>query len=260
MNKIRQVFESVQLNAERLQRLDALPDPRSRYVIAMTPRSGSSYLCDMMTRTRRLGSPREYLVVERMPRLLENLPARNPAEFLRNLYRRHKTENGVAGLKASWFQFAMFLQALDSEDILDGVRYIYLTRRDLAAQAVSLYKATESKVFHTNVTHESAALERLQNLDYDFDKIDKWYKHISAQEEGWERFFYERKITPLCLTYEQIESDVLQSMRRFGQFVGVVPGNISVDEANSAFQRVGDDRNLEWACRYRLERRQRGAT
>ncbi|NIV10795.1 MAG: hypothetical protein GWN62_05760, partial [Aliifodinibius sp.] len=61
----------------------------------------------------------------------------------------------------------------------------YLTRRNLAAQAVSLYKATASNVFHTNIKHEREALHKLEMLEYDFKKIQRWYWHIALQEQGW---------------------------------------------------------------------------
>jgi LPS sulfotransferase NodH len=93
----------------------ALPEPRSRFIIAITPRSGSSYLCDLMTKVKLLGSPGEVINQKFIPKILKRIPGRNPDEFLKNILRFRKTKNGVSGLKASWFQFRNFKNAMIDE-------------------------------------------------------------------------------------------------------------------------------------------------
>ena len=106
---------------------------------------------------------------------------------------------------------------------LAGFKYIYLTRRDLAAQAVSLYKATETTVFHTNIQHSQDAISKLQTLGYDYEKIKEWYVHIDRQEKGWQDYFYENNIFPLCITYEDIDENVFKVLKRIARFVHVDP-------------------------------------
>ena len=73
-----------------------------------------------------------------------------------------------------------------------------------------MYKAMESTVFHTNKNHDHNAIEKLQSLEYDFTKIKNWHDHIDRQERGWNHYFKENKISPLHLTYEEINADVAQ--------------------------------------------------
>jgi len=259
MNKIQQIFASATMQPERLSELEALPDPRSRYIVAMTPRSGSSYLCDVMAKTKRFGRPGEMLNPQHLPKILPRIPGRTPAQYFRNVLRVNRSINGLSGVKASWFQFALFQEELLGEGALEGVRFIYLTRRNLPAQAVSLYKATESNVFHTNISHSEEELGKLQMLQYDYGKIDSWYKHIAQQETGWEQFFYEQRIRPLCITYEQAESDLLFTLKRIARHVAVPPENIHLPAKESTFRRVSDDRNMEWTHRYVAEKARRQA-
>lgn len=254
MNKIPSYFSSLPIDAKRLEELDALPEPRGRYILAMTPRSGSSYLCDVMTDTKRFGSPDEFLNEDFIPDIMKKIPGRTPEEYLRNVFRVRRTANGISGLKASWFQFRNFIECVEDRASLGGLRFVYLIRRDLAAQAISLYKATATSVFHTNVEHGNAAIERLRRLDYDYQAISSWYDHLLEQEAGWKAFFFECKIFPLTVTYEDIQEDVLGTMRRIAQYVGVEPKNVQVPTLPSVFRPVSDERNLEWACRFRLER------
>lgn len=253
VNQVSAMFRGSGLDKNKLSKLDVLPEPRSRYLIAMTPRSGSSFLCDMMTKSRRFGAPGEALNEAFIPKILKSVPGRSPDEYLRNFCRAKKTPNGVAGLKTSWFQFRNFKAAMEDEAYLSGFRYIYLFRRDIAAQAVSLYKATASQVFHTNIAHSEHALAKLAALKYDYAAIDMWRNHIAEQERGWQQYFHARRIFPLCLSYEDMGPDVLGTMQRIATFVGVDPKNVARPDSPSVFEKIGDAQNLEWARRYEQE-------
>ncbi|MDP2901795.1 MAG: Stf0 family sulfotransferase [Methylovulum sp.] len=255
MNQIPTLFDNPVLNLKRLQDIEALPEPRSRYIIAITPRSGSTYLCDMMMKTKRLGTPQEVLGQLSINNRLKNIPGRTPDEYIRNAIRVKRTANDVSGLKASWFQFQNFMEAMDDQSYLAGFKYIYLTRRDLFAQAVSLYKATASSVFHTNKQHSEEELSQLNALEYDYDMIKNWYGHIAAQEKGWQQYFYNKRIFPLCITYEDIEDDILTVLKRIATYVAVNPENIAISAEPSVFKRISDSRNADWSNRFILEHR-----
>lgn len=254
MNKIPKIFDNRIADLNRLEEVSAIPAPRSRYIIAMTPRSGSSYLCDVMKKIKRFGTPDEVINQEFIPGIMKKIPGRTPDEYIRNVIRVRKTGNGISGFKASWFQFRNFMQAMTDHDYLSGFKYIYLTRRDLAAQAVSLCKATASSVFHTNVQHDDEAIRKLELLEYNFDRINEWYEHIAKQEKGWQSYFFENRIFPLCITYEDVEEDILMVLKRIATFVGVKPEKFSMPEEPSVFKKVRDKRNGEWAHRFALER------
>lgn len=253
-NEIPRLFDRPALDEGRLREIEGKPDPSRRYVIAITPRSGSSYLCNTLKKTRRLGRPNEALNERLIPEMLRKMPGRTPDEYLRNVFRARMSGNRVSGIKASWFQFENFTRSMARPEGLAELRYVYLTRRDLAAQAVSLYKATASGVFHSNVDHSDESLGRLAGLEYSFEGIREWHDHIAFQEKGWRRYFYDNRIFPLSITYEEIEEDVLVVMKRIAAFVGVAPGTVKMPEEPSVFEKVRDARNLEWARRFERER------
>ncbi len=221
--------------------------------MAITPRSGSSYLCDVMTKIKLFGTPGEMLNQEFIPKIIQRIPARTPEEYIRNVVRSRKTKNGISGLKASWFQFKGFSEIMNDCSYLSGFKYIYLTRRDLAAQAISLYKATETSVFHTNIKHSEEAMTKLQSLEYDYEKIKEWYVHIDRQEKGWQAYFYKNRIFPLCLNYEDVDDDLFGVIKRIATFVGVDPNNVKIPAEASVFEKIRDQRNIEWAHRFSLE-------
>jgi LPS sulfotransferase NodH len=253
MSATKELFINPILDLERLQVIEAMQEPRSRYVIAITPRSGSTYLCDVMRQTKRFGNPQEILDPKPIALRLPTMPARSPEQYLRNVLRVQQSANGVSGFKASWFQWQNFQASTDNHEIFSKLKYIYLTRRNLALQAVSLYKATQSSVFHAPANNNEQALIKLQQLEYDYEKIKFWHEHITAQEQGWQNYFYQHNIFPLCLSYEEIENNIEQVLKRIASYVGVNTNNVAVPQKASAYTKISDARNNEWALRFYIE-------
>ena len=253
MNSINELFANAELDLNRLAEIEALKKPRSCYFMAITPRSGSTYLCDMLCRTKRFGTPQEVLTPQGIKIRLPTLPARNSEAYLENILRVKQSANGVSGTKASWFQWQQFLASTTHKKTLNRFKYIYVTRRDLAAQAVSLYKATASDIFHSVQSPDESSLIKLNNLEYDYAQIKFWYEHISAQENGWQQYFYEAGIFPLCIYYEDIEVDILMVLKRIASYVGIRPDNVIMPKNPSPYIKISDERNNLWARQFALE-------
>lgn len=249
MASIRDIFQDHPLNRKRFRQIKALPEPTTKYIIAVTPRSGSSHLCDVLKNTQALGKPGEVLPQEFIPNILKSAPARTPDEYIQNVLKVLQTDNGASGLKTSWFQFDKFRQDIEDPSIFRKFKYIYLTRKDIVAQAVSLYLATESSVFHTNKTHTSETIKKLEELQYNFEKINFWHRHILAQENGWESFFG-NEILPLRITYEEIEKDVISTGKQIAAYLCVNDKRIDEMKYCSKFNKIGDLRNIQWTQRY----------
>lgn len=245
-------LDACQIDYVRREELDKKRDPKTCFMIAFTPRSGSSYLCDLLASARCFGRPDEYLNSIFMPEILQKIPATTPQEYLRNVFRATGTPNGVAGLKASWFQFENFSTLIQAQASLANLRFIYLTRRDTAAQAVSLYLATESNVFHTNVSHEQSELSRLDEVTYSFAGVKKWHQHILTQERGWREYFLTNKIIPIYITYEELVADTADVLRRIADYLDVSLEGVQLSN-KSIFKKLGDRRNGEWAARFKSE-------
>jgi LPS sulfotransferase NodH len=197
---IEELFCNLIIDENVYQEIFKIKDPKTKYVIAITPRSGSSYLCDLMTKSGLLGSPDEFLPPVFMKEILSNIPAKDSDEYLRHVIKKTQSENGISGLKTSWFQFLEFYESMKDPSSLNQFKYVYLYRRDVAQQAVSLYKATETSMFHTNIEHNSDTLRKVKSIKYDFEKIDEWKRHIESQELGWQNFFQKNRINPLRIS------------------------------------------------------------
>lgn len=252
-NTIKQIFASPTIDTEKYNRLKEAEDPPIRYAIAMTPRSGSSHLCDVLKGGKLMGRPGEVLSRDFVPNILKNIPARTPDEYFCHVFRALRSTTGIAGIKCSWFQFKEFRAAMAEPGVVDSLRYIYLTRRNLSAQAVSLYRATQTKVFHTNVEHPAESLAKLEELPYDYEQIKFWRAHIASQETGWKAFFAEKNIFPLCIQYEDIDDDVIAVANRMAAYIGRPRAAREVKPEVSVFRKISSRKSVEWAARFDLE-------
>lgn len=253
MNNITELFLEATKDLALFDKFNQMLDPKLTYIIAITPRSGSSYLCDLIKQTHMLGSPDEFLNQKFIPSILKKVPATNADDYLKNIFKKFQSENGVSGLKVSWFQFNNFYNTLKEPAVFKQFKFIYLMRRDLYLQSVSLYKATESGVFHTNVEHGEEAKLKLNNLEYNYVKLEEWYKHIIAQESGWRHFFLSSNIIPLCITYEEIEENIDEAINRIFNYLNIKSETLSINSIESVFKKIGDRQSIEWACRFALE-------
>ena len=128
---IAELFSQLPFDEARHAQVSAIDEPSPRYLIAMTPRSGSSHLCDVLKNTGRLGRPGEMLSREFIPNIVKSAPGRDADDYLATVMRVIRTPNGVSGLKASWFQFDHFRGAMRDPSVFDKFKVIYLTRRNL---------------------------------------------------------------------------------------------------------------------------------
>ena len=92
--------------------------------------------------------------------------------------------------------------------------YIYLSREDKVAQAVSLQKATQTGLWH--VAPDGSELERLaphRDPAYDREAIGHLVKELEVQDNAWREWFDAHGIEPLRLTYEELSHDPLAGLR-----------------------------------------------
>lgn len=256
LNEIARFFSELELkeiNEKRLEDLRNTADPPIRLVIAITPRSGSSYLCDLLTSSNCFGIPQEYIHEALFDEFIELMPARSADEYLSHLFRQTATPNGVATLKTDWFRLKDFMALLPDRARFYEFKYIFLTRDDRAAQAVSLYRAVESKIWHTSENHTKAEVRRLEQLDYSFEKINRWHENIVEQELGWRQYFEEMRLPALPVKYEELESNPSAVLNKIATYIGVDPSAMDVSTKPSPFRKLRDDKSIDWADRFRAE-------
>jgi len=237
--KIFKVFESPQISEKDVK--DYLPYANSPgYMVAITPRSGSSYFCDLLAKTGKLGRPNEWINPNLMPGMLKARPANNAVQHLINMRKLTAGVNGLFGIKASFFQFAPMIDTKLDGILFNNFKFIALFRKNILMQAISLYIATETDVFHTNVQHAPEKLSKVDSFEYDDETLREWVRHIYKQELEWNKYLVNK--SHVTIYYEDLIQNTSAHIGMVSTYLGI-PIETPVNPEDSVFKKLGFDRS-----------------
>jgi LPS sulfotransferase NodH len=256
--------------------MTALADPRNgpdydlppctgarTYVIASSPRTGSTLLARMLWDSGAVGAPKEYLnpmqirdwevrlggPLSRRTHGLLRGPAVGLAgrgrwsdERLRAhlaRVRERRSSGGWFGLKIHWHHYQRFfvVRRRDPDLFLGHPVWIRLRRRDRVAQAVSWVRAWQTGAW--------IGSQRVQIPPvYNRQLITARLSDIDSAEAGWDEVLAGREV--LELDYEGLSADPAAAMQRVLGHLGVAAGSPGVP-----LQRQSDALSHSWVERYR---------
>ncbi len=230
-------------------------EPEKIYCIAFTPRSGSTWLGHMIAKTKALGLPKEWFNHNAAMYTIRNSGSGSFLEYYEYLKHFHKA-NGIFGAEVAFQHFDKLIQE-GYEYVFDEVdSWIFLRRRDFVAQAVSLYRAVQSGIYH--VRGDKSAPE--VHLEYDRDKIAKLVFNIMNQEWRFLQYFEKTGITPSMLWYEDLLP--MQAEDILSHLAAIIGVDVSdkTEALKSAgetdFQFTSDSNSKEIAERFKQENRE----
>jgi trehalose 2-sulfotransferase len=224
------------------------------FFICSTPRTGSTMLGNLLGETGLVGRAGEYFGEPFRRDVVPGLTRRGFDDYLVGCT-RHARGTGVLGTKLQWDQVEVFLHLLRLRRGLGGAtdaevlaavfpepRYLFVTREDTLAQAVSWWRAMTSGkwVDGRPVTGEAV---------FDADGIATRLRRIGEQNEAWRTWFAANGVEPLPVTYEQLAADPAGEVRRSLAFLGVdAPADLAVEHVT---ERQANAVNDDWIRRYR---------
>lgn len=192
-------------NTEALSGLLAAPAPGLQYLVLFTPRSGSSWLTELLSTNPGFGQPGEWFNDSLVPDIARHFGVDNIYDYVGAVTRTMcDPQTRVFGAEITFFQLEVMRQLVDffQHFPLHRTKLFYLNRRDIIAQAVSLYRAVKSGVFHAADATDDAA-----SVPYDADQIAHWLTHIRRQELGVEALIEEAGVTVERLRYEDMMAE-----------------------------------------------------
>jgi LPS sulfotransferase NodH len=210
--------------------------------------------------------PREYFADVEDPSVLEILPPSRPPrpvqdsaeERLAGLLTGATTPNGVFGTKVMWLYMADLQERLAElpgfgalEDaqrlagLLGDVRYVHVTRADRVAQAVSMWRAVQTRAWRADT---GEAVEPV----YSFAGIAHLVELLGAGDRAWDGWFEREEIEPLHVEYDDLAADPAGTLHRTLTFVGVA-GEFAGEPPVPSMRRQSGQQSREWAERYRRE-------
>jgi trehalose 2-sulfotransferase len=243
----------------------------SSYIIAATPRSGSTMLCDLLSGTGIAGHPHSYYRREDIldwarewgvppPDVIGDVAfERNYLEAVR---RAGAAQTGIFGLRLMWSsvtELSARLSAIHPDPLDDAARfelafskplYIHLSRQDKVAQAVSLVKARQSGLWHRAA--DGTERERLAPpapLVYDADRLADLVEELETDDAAWNGLFSRFGIEPLRLTYEGLAAAPQTVLAQVLSALALDARIAASVDARTA--KLADQTSLQWAHRFR---------
>ncbi len=224
------------------------------FFLCSTPRTGSTMLGNTLAETGLVGRAGEYFGEPFRREIVPGLSRRRFDDYLVGCL-EHARGTGTFGVKLHWDQVGVFLHLLRLRRGLAGASdgavveavfprpsYVFLTREDTLAQAVSWWRAMTSGTW-------TDGRPAVGEPAFDFDGIAGRLRRIEEHNEAWEAWFRRNALEPLRLSYERAVADPLGAVVEVLRRCGVEPpAGLAVSPATA---RQGDGVNDEWIRRYR---------
>jgi trehalose 2-sulfotransferase len=225
------------------------------YIVAATPRTGSSLLCWCLEHTRIAGRPAEVFSPGmkqdwfRLFKLSENATRDEYIQAARNY---GTTRNNVFAFKIHWQHLRGFARNIGftgpAMEVLNHLfpqaEYINIIRRDKRAQALSFFRA-----FHTR---EWRRFKRGAQVSppapapqFDAEAILAHEQQLIRHQLNWERYFKTMEITPLVIEYETLAKDYRRQTARALNFLGLDDAPAWALKQPRLIKQA-DKHNLEW--------------
>lgn len=237
-------------------------EPKLCYVICAIQRSGSFLLCEALKNTGLAGVPEEYFLPEEGWEngvwALQN-GVRSRRDYLRLVFEKGTTPNGVFGTKVMWNYFPTMRRKLHElpeykgrrpcqlmSTLFPNLHYIWIVRRDKVRQAVSWAKAAQTNVYawHTGETPAVA-----QEPTFDFTFIDNLHRLVLEGEAGWQNFFDRCGVQPFRVVYEDLVEAYEQTALDILEHLNIPhPENVVFRERR--LQKQSDALNDAWVEMY----------
>jgi LPS sulfotransferase NodH len=249
------------MSARQAMAESPMADENLAYVVCTMTRTGSSLLCDALSRTGRAGKPAEYFDIHKGNQDFwrRELNIEDDSEYLDKVLTAGTTPNGMFGLKLMWHQLPAMMKAFDAPVAgidIDKVlasrfatrKYIWLRRRNKVAQAISNYRAINSSIWRVGPKLPKKK-NRAPELAFDLEAIEHQVRLVEHFERQWQTWFQLSKQQALVLVYEDFSQRYEQTIRGVCDYLGVDSFASPIPEPR--FERQADEASLEWEARYR---------
>ena len=215
------------------------------YAICTAPRSGSNFLCQLLAGTGVLGRPLEYFNGPGRRYFDDPCYPDEPSAQAKQVVTMGATPNGVYGLKLFAHQHDWIVEKIRWTEHLPGLRFVFLTRRDLLAQGISWARARQTGQFrHTQATTGAAI--------FDAASISECLATIVTEYARWQMFFARNGIEPVRLVYEDIVAKPQMAVDSVAGLFGLA-GSAVADVASVDVRTQRDGLTEAWRQRFIAE-------
>lgn len=232
------------------------------YIICATPRSGSTLLCDLLAGTGVTGHPNSFYRPQSISDWVQGWGLDPDAPDFDRTYLHVARQMGTAatgmfGMRQMWAHklemdatlnrlFPGLSEMERLKAAFGSIRYLYLQRDDLVAQAVSHAKAEQSGLWHQYVdgsTREQVGEKR--RPIYNRTQIEAYLAEAEVDNSRWKDWFTTNGIEPLQLTYEDLADSPQATLDRILRDFGLEPVSVEIKS-----KILADNLSQQWIGRF----------
>ena len=217
-----------------------MPVIKRTMLICTSPRTGGSWLSELINSTGVLGHPEEYFHPPR-DRALDRGAV---AAMIAAVRERGVTENGIAGAKIYGHQFRKISTVARLSEHLPEIRYVHLYRKDLLGQTISHVRAGQTGRWHAR--KQSDVTPR-----YDGPDLRAKLEKITQHHASWLMFFARTGVPVFDVAYEDLAADPESMLLRLCAFMGIERPATAPRSHRNVVQR--DRVSDEWRARFIAE-------
>jgi len=226
------------------------------YFVAFTARSGSTFLTHELHSTGVLSRPHEWFNWDYVK---ETGPKGNKTftEYFNKTLEENRSKNGVFGCEINWLQLKALGSLMQPQSLFKNkIRWFYLRRRNVVAQAISNFIADKTSFFHSYQGNDSA-FEKVASLEYDAEAIKMYVQNFVQQELSFDKWFHDNNIVPVDLFYEDITREPSRTSMLFANVLGAaLPLNFGKTRVVNPIAKIGGEQNRLYEERFRKEERE----
>lgn len=171
------------------------------------------------------------------------------------------TPNGVFGAKVMWGYFNGFVTGLRwalpgrqrvplerlAASVFPNLHYIWITREDRVAQAVSLWRALQSWSWSSD---QNPDLNTVEHLRYSYPAIRHLLGDIEEHDRAWAGFFDQCGVDPYVVSYERFRAALPETVLGILDYLGLATSRgVAIPSLRRRTQ--SDDLSRTWAERFR---------
>lgn len=227
-------------------------DPANRgYAICTSGRSGSNLLCQYLSSTGILGNPLEYFNGSGRRSLGYPEYPDEPSRQIDWILAEGATPNGIYGLKAFPAQIEQIERSIRWTELLPGLKFVLLKRRDILGQALSAVRALQTAQWRASMPARGPAI-------YDGAQIYERLQFAARDYGWWDIFFAHQAVAPTIIVYEDLLADPQAAVDQVANLFGLCGyARVASERIDLTLQR--DATTEEWRARFIAEYRDRDA-
>jgi LPS sulfotransferase NodH len=159
------------------------------------------------------------------------------------------TPNGIYGLKAFPAQIEQIEKSIRWTELLPGLKFVLLKRRDILGQALSAVRALQTEQWRGSMPARGLAI-------YDGAQIYERLQFAARDYAWWDIFFTRQAVVPTIIVYEDLLADPQAVVDRLADLFGF-RGHARVVSERIDISMQRDATTEEWRTRFLAEYRDR---